>query len=76
MVIIGRGNELPEVAGWSDQLPLRFSDRGAELRSYGLFSNFQAWVEGRDLGGALGYAGRVLSTARHDVGALIGAGSP
>lgn len=76
MVLIGRGSELPDAPGWSDQLPLRFSDRGAELRSYGLFSNFQAWVEGRDLSGALGYAGRVLSTARHDVGALIGTTSP
>ncbi len=76
LLLIGRSGQLQELADWQDRLPLQFNANGAELRSYGAVARWQAMVEGRDLPGALRFAGRVLSGAGHSTGAIMGTSSP
>ncbi len=76
LLLIGRNGQLPELAEWQDRMPLQFDSHGAALRSYGAVSRWQAMVEGRDLPGALKFAGRVLSGAGHSTGAIMGTSSP
>ncbi|MDB5973282.1 MAG: hypothetical protein JWR07_42 [Nevskia sp.] len=76
LLLIGRSGQTPELAEWQDRLPLQFGTRGAELRSYGAVARWQAMVEGRDLPGALKFAGRVLSGAGRTMGAIMGTSSP
>ena len=76
LLVIGRGGQLPDLPDWQDRLPLQFSARGAELRSYGAVARWQALVEGRDLPGALKFAGRVLSGSGRTTGAIMGTSSP
>ncbi len=76
LLLIGRAGQLPQLSEWKDDLPVSFDSGGASLRSVGALARWQAGIEGRDLAGALKYAGRVLIDGGRSVGALIGAPSP
>lgn len=76
ILVLGSANSQPLLAQWADYMPMSVSGGQTRLRVIGPIERLRARWEGRDLGGALDHAGRVVLEAGQTLGAIMSFESP
>ena len=76
ILVLGSAGSQPLLAQWADYMPMSVSGGQTRLRVIGPIERLRARWEGRDLGGALDHAGRVVLEAGQTLGAIMSFESP